>query len=144
MNNYISIRSINSLILWLFIVIGFSPLYGEESSCGLKSEQANETAAKNVQKNMKQEERLPVLCNAGFWNYSNWRDAINNKYYGCIRSDGKVFLMTYDASADSLQFAPYDPNNQPQQLSGTRVNGMLQLTFTDKSGDNASLGAEGL
>ena len=142
MNNYISIRSINSLILWLFIVIGFSPLYGEES-CGLTSEQADATAAKNVQKNMKQEERLPVLCNAGFWNYSNWRDAINNKYYGCIRSDGKVFLMTYDASAERLQFAPYDPNNQPQQLSGTRVNGMLQLTFTGKNVEKASLGAEG-
>lgn len=142
MNNYISFRSINSLILWLFIVIGFSPLYGEEP-CGLTEKQADATAAKTIQSNMKQEERLPVLCNAGFWNYSNWRDAINNKYYGCISSDGKVFLMTYNASADRLQFALYDPNNQPQQLSGTRVNGMLQLTFTGENGEKASLGAEG-
>ena len=142
MNNYISFRSINILILWLFIGIGFSPLYGEEP-CGLTEKQADATAAKTIQSNMKQEERLPVLCNAGFWNYSNWQDAINNKYYGCVRPDGKVFLMTYDASAERLQFAPYDPNNQPQKLSGTRFNGMLQLTFTGKNEEKASLGAEG-
>ena len=93
MNNYISFRSINILILWLFIGIGFSPLYGEEP-CGLTVKQADATAARSIQSNMKQEERLPVLCNAGFWNYSNWQAAINNKYYGCVRSDGKVFLMT--------------------------------------------------
>ena len=139
MNNYISFRSIFILILWLFIGIGFSPLYGEELSCGLTSEQANETAAKNVQATIAY--RLPINYRVGFYNYHT--HDITGKYFGCVRSDGKVFLMTYNASADRLQFAPYDPKTQPQQLSGTKVNGMFQLTFTGKSGDKASLGAEG-
>ena len=90
MNNYISFRSINILILWLFIVIGFSPLYGEEPSCGLTSEQANETAAKNVQVAY----RLPINYKVGFYNY--YGHAPYNKYFGCLRDDGAVFLMTYN------------------------------------------------
>ena len=140
MNHYISFRSIFILILWLFIGIGFSPLYGEEPSCGLASEQANVKAAKDVRGSMSQNDWLPIHFNAKFYNY--FEQNITGKYFGCVSSDGKVFLMTYNASADRLQFAPY-PNNQPQQLSGTKVNGMFQLTFTGKSGDKASLGAEG-
>lgn len=140
MNNYISFRSINILILWLFIGIGFSPLYGEEP-CGLTSEQANETAATKVRGSMSQNDWLPIHFNAGFYNY--FAQSITGNYFGCVSPDGEVFLMTYNASADRLQFAPYDPNNQPQQLSGTRFNGMLQLTFTGKNEDKASLGAEG-
>ena len=60
MNNYISFRSINILILWLFIVIGFSPLYGEEPSCGLTSVQANATAATNVRGSMSRNDWLPI------------------------------------------------------------------------------------
>ena len=140
MNNYISIRSINSLILWLFIVIGFSPLYGEES-CGLTSEQADATAATNVRGSMSQNDWLPIHFNAKFYNY--FAQSITGNYFGCVRPDGKVFLMTYDASAERLQFAPYDPKNQPQKLSGTKEKGMFQLTFTGKNGEKASLGAEG-
>ena len=146
MNNYISFRSFNILILWLFIVIGFSPLYGEEP-CGLTSEQSNETAAKNVQSNMKQEERLPVLFNAGFWNYSKSNPQYNKHYFGCIRSDGEVFLMTYNENANSLQFAPYNPGNMPQDIDPdtTKIKNetLWVLTFTGKNGDKASLGAEG-
>ena len=141
MNNYISFRSINILILWLFIGIGFSPLYGEELSCGLTSKQADATAATNVRGSMPQKDWLPIHFNAGFYNY--FAQSITGNYFGCVRPDGKVFLMTYNASAERLQFAPYDPNNQPQNLSGTKVNNMFQLTFTGKSGDKASLGAEG-
>ena len=141
MNNYISFRSINILILWLFIGIGFSPLYGEELSCGLTSKQADATAATNVRGSMPQKDWLPIHFNAGFYNY--FEQNITGKYFGCVRSDGKVFLMTYNASADRLQFAPYDPKNQPQRLSGTKVDNMFQLTFTGKSGEKASLGAEG-
>lgn len=140
MNNYISFRSINSLILWLFIVIGFSPLYGEEP-CGLTSKQADATAATNVRGSMPQKDWLPIHFNAGFYNY--FAQSITGNYFGCVRPDGKVFLMTYNASAERLQFAPYDPKNQPQNLSGTKVDNMFQLTFTGKSGEKASLGAEG-
>ena len=138
MNHYISFRSIFILILWLFIGIGISPLYGEEP-CGLASEQANVKAATNVQATIAY--RLPINYKVGFYNY--YSQSITGNYFGCVRPDGKVFLMTYNASADRLQFAPYDPKTQPQQLSGTKVNGMFQLTFTGKSGDKASLGAEG-
>lgn len=141
MNNYISIRSINLLILWLFIGIGFSPLYGEEPSCGLTTELANETAATNVRGSMSQNDWLPIHFNAKFYNY--FAQSITGNYFGCVRPDGKVFLMTYDASAERLQFAPYDPKNQPQKLSGTKEKGMFQLTFTGKNGEKASLGAEG-
>ena len=141
MNNYISFRSINILILWLFIGIGFSPLYGEELSCGLTSKQADATAATNVRGSMPQKDWLPIHFNAGFYNY--FAQSITGNYFGCVRSDGKVFLMTYNASAERLQFAPYDPKNQPQRLSGTKVDNMFQLTFTGKSGEKASLGAEG-
>ena len=141
MNHYISFRSINILILWLFIGIGFSPLYGEELSCGLTSKQADATAATNVRGSMPQKDWLPIHFNAGFYNY--FAQSITGNYFGCVRPDGKVFLMTYNASAERLQFAPYDPKNQPQRLSGTKVDNMFQLTFTGKSGDKASLGAEG-
>ena len=141
MNNYISFRSINILILWLFIGIGFSPLYGEELSCGLTSKQADATAATNVRGSMPQKDWLPIHFNAGFYNY--FAQSITGNYFGCVRPDGKVFLMTYNASAERLQFAPYDPKNQPQRLSGTKVDNMFQLTFTGKSGEKASLGAEG-
>ena len=141
MNNYISFRSINLLILWLFIGIGFSPLYGEEPSCGLTTELANETAATNVRGSMSQNDWLPIHFNAKFYNY--FAQSITGNYFGCVRPDGKVFLMTYDASAERLQFAPYDPKNQPQKLSGTKEKGMFQLTFTGKNGEKASLGAEG-
>ena len=138
MNNYISFRSINILILWLFIGIGFSPLYGEEP-CGLTSNKADATAATKVRDSMSQNDWLPIHFNAKFYNY--FEQNITGKYFGCVRSDGKVFLMTYNASADRLQFAPYDPNIQPQKLSGTKVDDMFQLTFTGKSGEKASLGA---
>ena len=99
MNNYISFRSINILILWLFIGIGFSPLYGEEP-CGLTSEQSNETAAKNVQATIAY--RFPINYKVAFYNY--YYQSITGNYFGCVRSDGKVFLMTYNASAERLQY----------------------------------------
>lgn len=141
MNNYISFRSINILILWLFIGIGFSPLYGEEPSCGLTSEQANETAAKNVQATIAY--RLPINYRVGFYNY--YKHAPYNKYFGCLRDDGAVFLMTYNDTAKQVQFLPYAPDSKPQTMHAEQVqeDNMITLSFLNQTGDKASLGAEG-
>ncbi|MGN0207963.1 MAG: InlB B-repeat-containing protein, partial [Paludibacteraceae bacterium] len=141
MNNYISFRSINILIFWLFIGIGFSPLYGEEPSCGLTSEQANETAAKNVQATIAY--RLPINYRVGFYNY--YKHAPYNKYFGCLRDDGAVFLMTYNDTAKQVQFLPYDPANKPQTMRAEKVqeDNMITLSFLNQTGEKASLGAEG-
>ncbi|MDY2942598.1 MAG: T9SS type A sorting domain-containing protein [Paludibacteraceae bacterium] len=140
MNSYISFRSINILILWLFIVIGFSPLYGEEP-CGLTSEQANETAAKNVQATIAY--RLPINYKVDFYNY--YKHAPYDRYFGCLRDDGAVFLMTYNDTAKQVQFLPYDPANKPQTMHAGIVqkDNMITLSFLNQTGDKASLGAEG-
>lgn len=138
MNNYISFRSINILILWLFIVIGFSPLYGEEP-CGLTSKQADVTAATNVQATIAY--RLPINYKVGFYNY--YGHAPYNKYFGCLRDDGAVFLMTYNNTANQVQFLPYDPANKPQTMHTEKVDNMITLSFLNQTGDKASLGAEG-
>lgn len=140
MNNYISFRSINILILWLFIGIGFSPLYGEEP-CGLTSEQSNETAATKVQATIAY--RLPINYKVDFYNY--YKHAPYNKYFGCLRDDGAVFLMTYNDTAKQVQFLPYDPANKPQTMHAEIVqkDNMITLSFLKQTGDKASLGAEG-
>ena len=139
MKTCISIPFIH-LLLCFCAFSGFSPLYGEES-CGLTSDKVTEKAATKVQTTITY--RLPINYKVGFYNY--YKHAPYNKYFGCLRSDGAVFLMTFNDTATQVQFQPYDPVNKPQTMHAdtVKVDNTIKLSFFNKTGDKAALGTEG-
>lgn len=149
MKTCISFPFIYLFLLCCCAFSSFSPLYGQEG-CGLTSKQANVSATQALQKSMSQSERLPVIFNAGFYDYyiqyksSSTSRPVASKYFGFMHPDGTVYLMTYNESATQLQFAPYDPLHKSQDITATNAtDSTFFLSFTGQSGDNAAIGAAG-